>query len=172
MASVADVLGDTGAILLDGAALTRRVEELLVSCERTAAATAEPTPYGHDVIRVCADLARPVVVVSNNSRQAVEEHLHRHGLAALVRTVVGRAFARPELMKPHPYPVERALAALGETASRCVLVGDSETDVEVARRAGTRCVAYATTPSHVDGLTRAAPDAVVESMHDVVAALA
>ena len=43
-------------------------------------------------------------------------------------------------MKPHPEPVRKAAGALGVAPGRCLMVGDTATDVRSARRAGAYAV--------------------------------
>jgi len=42
--------------------------------------------------------------------------------------------------KPHPAPLEVALARLGAKPEECVYVGDAPEDVEMAKRAGVRAI--------------------------------
>ena len=77
-------------------------------------------------------------------------------------------------MKPHPYPVLQALAALGADptthAGSAVLIGDSRTDVDAARAAGIRALAYANKPPKSRLLADA--DAVITSLEPLAHALA
>jgi hypothetical protein len=50
------------------------------------------------------------------------------------------------------------------------LVGDSDTDITAARRAGTAVVAYANKPGKHDLLAAHRPDAVIDDLHELVAA--
>ena len=52
------------------------------------------------------------MIVSNNAEPAIEAFLDHHDLRSLVHTVIGRVPGRPELMKPHPDSVLRALDIL------------------------------------------------------------
>jgi len=88
--------------------------------------------------------------------------LERHGLADLVGGVLGRPYARPELMKPDPFLVGRAVDLLDR--ARCCMIGDAVTDIEFSRRAGLASVAYAKSPRHEARLRPAEPDAVIRAM--------
>ncbi|MER7169773.1 HAD family hydrolase, partial [Micromonospora sp. NPDC000207] len=123
-----EVLRRTGASGDQGA--TRAVEAALCAAERRAVETAEPTPYGREVIVAARQAGMPVAAVSNNSAGAVSSYLVAHRLAGHVTPVIGRAYAEPTRMKPHPEPILQAVHALGQSPSRCVLVGDSLTDIE------------------------------------------
>ncbi|MEV4197430.1 HAD family hydrolase [Micromonospora globbae] len=144
--------------------ITRLVEDALCAAERRAAETAEPTSYGREVIVAARQAGLPVAVVSNNSAGAVSAYLTAHRLAAYVSPVVGRACADPDRMKPDPEPILRAVRAVGQPASRCVLVGDSISDMEGARAAGVSVIAYANRPSKEDVFRAAGADAVITSM--------
>lgn len=110
----------------------------------------------------CARTDRPVVIVSNNAAAAVEVFLERHDLTHLITGVVGRPYARPELMKPDPFLAAQALTLLDRP--RCCMVGDAPTDIEFSRRAGLPSIAYAKSPRHEALLHSAGPDAVVTAM--------
>lgn len=118
------------------------VEDTFRRGELTAAREATPTPDASDTMQACHETDRPVVIVSNNSAAAIEAYLDLHNLSHLVLAVVGRAPGRPDLMKPHPDPVNRALAILDTPATDCVIVGDSLTDIEVAHTTGTPSIGW------------------------------
>jgi len=98
---------------------------------------------------------------------------------ALTRTIVAGLGFAPHLdgawggdsfpvMKPDPAAVLAALERLGAAPGRALLVGDSDVDVEAARRAGVRSVRVRT------GLWRAGvlvPDAEVEDLAELAARL-
>ncbi|MEU4676516.1 HAD family phosphatase [Micromonospora sp. NPDC023737] len=150
---------------------TRAVEDALCAAERRAATTAEPTPYGREVIVAARQAGRPVAVVSNNSAGAVTEYLVVHRLAGHVSPIVGRAYAQPARMKPNPAPVLQAVRVLGEEPDRCVLVGDSLSDIEGAHAAGVRAIGYANRQEKLQKFLAARADAVVTSMGEIAQAL-
>ncbi|KAB1925017.1 HAD family phosphatase [Micromonospora sp. ALFpr18c] len=145
----------------------RAVEDALCAAERLAVETAEPTPYGREVIVAARQAGMPVAVVSNNSAGAVTAYLASHRLAMHVSPVVGRAYADPGRMKPNPAPIRQAARAVGESPGRCVLIGDSLADIDGARAAGTLVVGYANRPAKVDRFLAAGADVVVTSMREI-----
>ncbi|RKN44313.1 HAD family hydrolase [Micromonospora endolithica] len=151
--------------------LTRAVEDALCAAERQAIETAEPTPYGREVIVAARQAGLPLAVVSNNSESAVSAYLAAHRLAGYVSPVVGRPYADPTRMKPNPAPIRQAVNALGELPIKCVLVGDSLSDIEGARAAGVRIVGYANSRPKVEAFRLAGADVVIESMCEIAAAL-
>lgn len=164
-----EVLRRTGATGEQGH--TRTVEDALCEAERRAAKTAEPTPYGREVIVAARQAGLPVAVVSNNSAGAVTAYLTAHRLAGYVSPVVGRAYADPTRMKPNPEPIMQAVRALGEPPDRCVLVGDSLSDIEGARAAGVRVIGYANRAPKVEAFRSAGADVVITSMGSIAGVL-
>lgn len=107
-----------------------RIETLL--CEETA--TGEKRPY--DDTAALEGVSVPTGVVSNNQTRIVEYVLDCHGLGDWFETVRAREPTVESLRvkKPEPTFLERAAADLGCSAP--LYVGDSESDVVAATRAG------------------------------------
>jgi phosphoglycolate phosphatase len=134
----------------------------LRAAEVQAITTATPAPGAAEFLAACQATARPVAIVSNNSAEAVTTYLRLHNLTPLVTHVQGRDARHPGLMKPNPYSLHQALTALDAKPGGAVLIGDSLTDLDAARAAGVRVIAYANTPSKLTALAHA--DAVTTSM--------
>ncbi|GAB3746345.1 dihydrofolate reductase family protein [Microlunatus parietis] len=167
--------------LLDWATATRLGADTAAAADRActegevAAARIAPLTTDADaLLRACRTAGLPVIVVSNNASPAVSAFLDRHGLAGLVAGIVGRVPGRPELMKPAPDPIRRALTLLVpygiEAASVCVLIGDSVTDIEVGRRTGIPTIGYVRSGRR-PALDQAGADATVDEHAPVMAAL-
>lgn len=120
-----------------------RVEDALITAEVDAARVSTPERGGVAALRSLARQGKFTAIVSNNSAEAVETFLDVHDLRRAVVVVVGRAHRRPDLMKPNPWSLLRAVTELGVEPADAVLIGDSMTDIEAARSAGTYCVAFA-----------------------------
>ncbi|TQJ24319.1 HAD superfamily hydrolase (TIGR01509 family) [Micromonospora sp. A202] len=151
-------------------AVVRLVDEALSREEITAARTAEPTPYGREVIVAAQQTGRRVAVVSNNSAASVHTYLNTRRLTSYVHPVIGRPIANPERMKPDPASVLDAIRELRAEPAACVLVGDSLSDIEAAHAAGVAAIGYANKPGKRERL--GAADVVINSMADLVAAFA
>lgn len=168
-----DLLDWAGTARL-GADTAAAADRACTAGELTAAAIAPLTAGADALLRTCQEAGIPVVVVSNNSTDAVAACLDRHGLRDLVGGIVGRVPGRPELMKPDPDPIRRALALLApygiETATDCVLVGDSVTDIEVGRRTGIPTIGYARSGRR-PALDQAGADVIVDEHTPIIAAL-
>lgn len=102
--------------------------------------------------------------MSNNSTEAIQRYLKRHQLDQSTAGISARTNPDPSLLKPNPhlitYALESRVAALGEA----VMVGDSITDIEAARRAGIPVIALTNKSEKIARLQRAAPDALIISM--------
>ena len=85
--------------------------------------------------------------------------------------IVGRTDPDPRLLKPHPHLVLRALDALGGDPAICAFVGDSTSDIQTAKAAGTHSVGYANKPGKTERLQRAGADAIVTTMAELHDAL-
>ncbi|MFG1890564.1 HAD family hydrolase [Micromonospora sp. NPDC049051] len=151
-------------------AVVRLVDEAMTREEVTAARTAEPTPYGREVIVAAQQTGRRVAVVSNNSAASVHAYLSARHLTSYVHPVIGRPEAAPKRMKPDPFPVLGAVRELGAEPAECVLVGDSVSDIEADHAAGVAAIGYANKPGKRERF--AAADVVIDSMAELVTAFA
>jgi len=151
------VLRFAGAI---GGESQARVEGLCIAAEVGAARRAVPTVGVIAMLRAAQVVARPVSIVSNNHRDAVEAFLVTHKLLHLVHSIFGRVDGAPELMKPDPYVVKCAINLLHVTAERCVLIGDSISDVEAGHAAGVKVIGFAKTVERGRDLSRAGAEAI------------
>ncbi|WP_141722444.1 HAD family hydrolase, partial [Micromonospora haikouensis] len=66
------------------------------------------------------------------------------------------------LMKPNPAPIHRAALAVDASSTRCVLVGDSTSDIEGGRAAEVRTIGFANKPGKRTLLLRAGADAITD----------
>jgi phosphoglycolate phosphatase len=139
-------------------------EQALARAESRAADSATPTQHADTMIRATAESGRPIVVVSNNSAEAIWRYLRAHELDQHVRAVVGRDPQRPDQMKPDVRPILRAAQEAGVPPDRCLLIGDTPTDIEAAQKAGTPTIGYAKRESRVGELGAVGADIVVQSM--------
>jgi HAD superfamily hydrolase (TIGR01549 family) len=135
-------------------------DEVTSRLQREAMDRGEKRPY--DDVDALAGLSGPLGVVSSNQLATVEYAIDRFDLPAF-GTVRAREPTVESLRrkKPQPYYLQRALSDLG--ADNALFVGDSESDVEAAERAGVDAVfirrehnagtALSTAPDYeIDGL--------------------
>ncbi|MFD3684547.1 HAD family hydrolase [Nocardiopsis sp. NPDC058631] len=142
-------------------------ERMLREAEVISVAEASPTPGAVEFMQACKETGRCLVVVSNNSPEAVEAFLKAHGLTKLVRAVFGRSRESPELMKPHPHLLELAFKELPVGPSDCLMVGDSVTDIEVAKAMRVPVAGYANKPGKVEAFRLLESDVVIQRMEDL-----
>lgn len=147
--------------------LLPEVERIQVESEVEAARLAEPTSGAAELVRSSTAHGRPVVIVTNNSAEAVEVYLDRLSLTACVTGISARITGRPDLMKPDAHLVLRGADIAGTSPSACVLIGDSSTDMQAAKKAGARCIGYAKSDARASELSAAGADVVVRSMDSV-----
>lgn len=147
------------------------VEAAFRAHEVEAVQSAQSTPGADDLMRAWRGTGRSLAVVSNNSTSAVDTYLDIHDLRATVNVVSARASADISLLKPSPFLVNEAKDRLGVAANRCVLVGDSTTDVQASRAAQVMALGYANKPGKAVDLAEAGVDVVITSMDLLPAAL-
>ena len=70
--------------------------------------------------------------------------------------------------KPDPLPLLHACSVLGVAVEHALFAGDSINDVEAARAAGMRVVCVSYGYNHGRDISEAAPDAVIDSLEDLV----
>lgn len=104
---------------------------------------------------------RLAIVTVRGSRDT-EAFLIQHDLAHLFDQVVTRESTRR--LKPHPAPVRFAAERLGLPPQRCVMVGDTVTDVRSARAASAWAVAVLSGFGERDELERAGAHVVLGSV--------
>ncbi|MGS2613651.1 HAD family hydrolase [Micromonospora sp. LZ34] len=68
-------------------------------------------------------------------------------------------------MTPNPVPVRRAGLAVDAAPGRCVLIGDSTSDIEGGRAAGVRTIGFANKPGKRNHLARAGADAITAGIN-------
>lgn len=145
------------------------VEDAVNREEVTAALVAQPTAGAVDLLRAFRQTQRPMVVVSNNGADAITAFLTVHRLDGFILAVIGRPAGHPDLMKPHPHSVRVALAILEASADRCVMIGDSTSDVQASHAAKVRIIGFAKNPERGLALAAAGADALVDNMSTLAA---
>jgi HAD superfamily hydrolase (TIGR01549 family) len=151
--------------------VVRLVETKLCAEEFAASQTAEPTPHGREVIIGAFEAGKPIAVVSNNSAGAINAYVGRQRLRRYAMPIAGRAFGQPELMKPNPEPILRAVKSLSASPVDCVLIGDSLADIHGAHAAGVPVIGYANRPEKVASFVEAGAKAIVTKMAEVACVL-
>jgi phosphoglycolate phosphatase len=95
--------------------------------------------------------------------------LEKLGVAQLLDYIgCGNQFAKH---KPHPEPLLKTAERFGVTPAQCLMVGDSENDVEAARAAGFTIVCVPYGYRRCEKVTDLHADALIESIADLPAVL-
>jgi len=107
-----------------------------------------------------------LAVVTSKLRRGAERGLRRAGLLDHFETIVSAdEVSHP---KPHPEPVEIALARLGGRPEDAVFIGDSPHDMASGRAAGVRTAGALWGPFAREELAAAAPDVFLSSPREIL----
>ena len=159
------------AASLRGLDQVEKANRVLSDHERMAAAVARPTPGAGELMGLLAEQGIPMAVTSNNSGEAIESYLELHGLTPFFGGHVYGRPADPDLMKPDPHCLRRAIEGHG-FSGRALLLGDSPSDASAARSAGVDFVGcvHPSGVSPVRRLRAAGARFVVSDLEAVIAA--
>ena len=104
--------------------------------------------------------------LTNKPSAFAKQLLARKGLAPFFElSFGGDAFERK---KPHPLPLQKTCEALGTLPARTLMIGDSRNDAQAARAAGCPVVLVRYGYNHGEPAESAAPDAVVDSLVELL----
>jgi pyrophosphatase PpaX len=121
------------------------------------------------VIQGFAAAGHPMALVTSKADWLAVRALLHVGLDSAIPVVVGCDSCTRH--KPHPEPVERALALLRSAPEDAIFVGDSPHDVESGRAAGVRTIGVAWGAASRDELARAGADLVIHEVEQLPAAV-
>ncbi|MBV9162893.1 MAG: HAD family phosphatase [Pseudonocardiales bacterium] len=151
--------------------LATDIETAFRAEELTAIASAAPTPGATETLHACHDTGRPVAIVSNNSEAAIRTYLATHALTDHIAYISTRTHTDIARLKPHPHLVTQAIHGLDADPTRCVLVGDSTTDVQAAHATGIAAIGYANAANKTQRLTDTGADTIIIHMTTLANAL-
>jgi pyrophosphatase PpaX len=109
-----------------------------------------------------AAAGNPMALVTSKTDWLAKRALEHVGLGEAIPVIVGCDSCTRH--KPHPEPVERALALLGRGPAEALFVGDSPHDVESGRAAGVHTIGVTWGAFTPEEMARSGADVVV---HDV-----
>ncbi|MGC9335008.1 MAG: AI-2E family transporter [Anaerolineae bacterium] len=104
-------------------------------------------------------------IVTTRSRNDAATFLAQQGLSDLVQVIAGREDTWR--LKPHPSPIRFAAEKLNVPVERCLMVGDTTSDILAARAAGARSAAVLSGFGEREELERAGADLVLKSAHEL-----
>ncbi len=147
----------------------RLLEQFLAHYEANIAVHSRPYAGVADVLALLQEKGARLGVCTNKRERLSRSLLDALGLRAHFHAVVGRDTLT--VAKPDPGHLIGTVIMAGGNLSRAVMVGDSETDVEAAKRAGIPIVGvsygYTDRPMH-----SFAPDVLIDQFTELVPALA
>lgn len=107
-----------------------------------------------------------MAVVTNKLTRFTDQLLERSGLARWFDVrVCGDTLP---VMKPDPRTIQLALERLGGPVTQALMVGDSETDINVAAAAGIKCIAVSYGYNHGKPIREQGADLVVDSLAELL----
>ena len=122
------------------------------------------------VVRGFAAAGHPMALVTSKPDWLAERALVLLGLDDVIPVVVGCDSCTRH--KPHPEPVERALALLDVGASAAIFVGDSPHDVESGRAAGVYTIGVTWGAFSAEAMRRSGADLVIHEIGELPRAVA
>lgn len=120
-------------------------------------------------IRGFATAGYPMALVTSKADWLATRALVHVGLADAIPVVVGCDTTTRH--KPHPEPVERALALMGVAAADAMFVGDSPHDVHAGRAAGVYTVGVTWGAASREEMARAGADLVIHEVDELPGAV-
>lgn len=140
--------------LTGNAAILARAEQAATAIEVECAQTCELSDWLLNLSDYLIRRNVPCAVVSNNSLHAVKSFLGRPDVPLKPTVISARTPTNVNHLKPDPFLLTKALAALTARPEKTTLIGDSPTDIQAARACGVRALGYLTAGkpnSYLDG---------------------
>lgn len=144
------------------------VEIALKEAEAIALSQTAPLADTAAVLRRLRANGAALAIVTNNAAEPVSAFLYRHGLYPYIDVVVGREPTRPDLLKPAPTLVNRALATLDISPATAVFVGDSISDIQAGLAARVPTIGFANKSGKSERLALAGATALVQTMKSLL----
>ena len=126
-------------------------------------------PGGMELIERAYKARIPQILFTNKHGDTARQVSRYAGFAKYVPRCIGSADT--EWHKPDPKLTQHVLDAIEASADGAVIIGDSPTDVAVAKNVGLRCYCVATGAHSVEELREAGADAAFENLAGLNAAI-
>lgn len=154
-----------------GSDLVAELEERLTNEELLATSTAMPTAYADILIQTWRAHGARMAITTNNSPRVVRAYLEERELISCFHPHLYGRTGDLQHLKPDPHCLNRALSAMGAAPDAALMIGDSPSDLEAARRAGVPFLGYARNERKAKLLTEAGAEWVVGSLEPLLAIL-
>lgn len=122
-------------------------------------------PGSKETMDALKDAGHSIAVATGKSRRGLDRILDRLNLQAYFH---GTRCADETASKPDPQMVLELIAELNFAADQCVLVGDTEYDLEMASRAGVRSVGVDYGAHHVSRLEKHSPIMLISEFSELL----
>lgn len=132
-------------------------------------AMVQPFPHVLEVIQELHRRGVTMGVVTTKNKPGTIRVLEMFGLQKYMKAVV--TLMDVEHPKPHPEPVQKAVAAIGADPERTLMVGDSPMDIQSAQAAGVRSAGVAWSLKGETLLREYRPDYILQDMVDLYSLL-
>lgn len=144
----------------------RQVRELLITAMEDVRKqrTARPMPGLEELLGHCKELGLLLGVVTADRTSEAEAHLEWLGLRSFFTTIIGTD--KVPVGKPDPGMALLACAELGIRPEEVLVVGDSNADMQMGKRAGARLAIGYAPDGNADHLRDA--DVIIRHYHEVV----
>jgi pyrophosphatase PpaX len=126
-------------------------------------------PHVLEVVKKLDSKGVKLGIVTTKQRITVEMGLQLCDLSPYIQSVV--TIQDVENPKPHPEPVLKAMAELGAMAETTLMVGDSFTDIESAKRAGIDSAGVAWSLKGEEYLRTYSPTYILQDMRELLTIL-
>ncbi|MGG3449720.1 pyrophosphatase PpaX [Domibacillus aminovorans] len=120
----------------------------------------------YETIRILHENNYKLAIVSTKIHDTIIKGLKLTHLDPFFDVIIG--LDDVENPKPHPEPVEKALAALGSKPEEAIMVGDNYHDIEGGQNAGTMTAGVAWSLKGRNFLNEYNPNFMLESMTDLL----
>lgn len=145
----------------------RRAAGRLAEMELAAADRALPSAYVHEALAACRDSGRTLVIVSRQSKEAVEAWLARFGLSDQVQHVFAPARRESAPAQDMSALLDEAVHALHARTDEYAFITNRAMGVQEARRIGVHTIGYARTQADGERLSRSGAESVLLSLADL-----
>lgn len=125
---------------------------------------ANPFPNTYKTFELLKQKGLKIGIVTTRGKITLEKVLEKADLLQFIDTII----AKEDVLnhKPHPEPVQKALAALDTLPEDAIMIGDTEYDVFAGKGAGTATIGV-TYGTHGEKIRDTHPDHVVTDIGDV-----
>lgn len=127
--------------------------------------TSDFFPYVHETLAALRDAGHLLAVATGKSRKGLDRVLVTHGLAEYFDAT---RCADETASKPNPLMLEELLQYFGVKADEAVMIGDTEFDMDMARRINMPRIAVSYGAHHISRLHPYAPELSVDSIDAIL----